>query len=139
MSNSILTMKQSSIQSFALSRFRACIMESSNSCAYCNKSSVELLRCSGCRNAFYCSKECQRAHWKTHKQQCTRTVSAAPAPSESEFSVDNMMSFIKHYVSVRDQPQVREIVAQANLGEWLSMWSWPIDFTTYRYVINPIL
>jgi ankyrin repeat protein/rubrerythrin len=26
--------------------------------------------CSRCQNVRYCSAECQRAHWKTHKKQC---------------------------------------------------------------------
>ena len=30
----------------------------------------ETLRCSACREAVYCSKECQRAHWSVHKKQC---------------------------------------------------------------------
>ena len=28
------------------------------------------LRCSQCKQANYCSKECQRADWKKHKKQC---------------------------------------------------------------------
>ena len=26
--------------------------------------------CSGCREVHYCSRECQRKHWKTHKPEC---------------------------------------------------------------------
>ncbi|CAM6104525.1 unnamed protein product [Calypogeia fissa] len=28
------------------------------------------LKCSGCKTTLYCSKECQRSHWKTHKLTC---------------------------------------------------------------------
>ncbi|KAG8924711.1 hypothetical protein FRC02_010234 [Tulasnella sp. 418] len=31
-----------------------------------------LLKCSGCQTSWYCNKECQRAHWKTHKAECLR-------------------------------------------------------------------
>ena len=27
-------------------------------------------RCSVCRAAYYCSKECQKTHWKEHKKEC---------------------------------------------------------------------
>ena len=39
------------------------------SCANCNKESA--LICSRCRQARYCSKGCQRAHWKVHKRACS--------------------------------------------------------------------
>jgi hypothetical protein len=31
---------------------------------------VELWWCSGCGQVKYCSKECQKAHWKLHKRDC---------------------------------------------------------------------
>lgn len=38
-------------------------------CAKCSKAEGTL-RCSRCRKVSYCSKECQRAHWKSHKIKC---------------------------------------------------------------------
>ena len=34
----------------------------------------KLLRCSKCKDAYYCRKECQIAHWKTHKSLCHQTT-----------------------------------------------------------------
>ncbi|KIM35241.1 hypothetical protein M413DRAFT_431291 [Hebeloma cylindrosporum] len=34
----------------------------------CDKSGTQA--CSGCRIVSYCSKECQKAHWKSHKGDC---------------------------------------------------------------------
>ena len=31
-------------------------------------------RCSRCKASFYCSRDCQLAHWKTHKHECSRTT-----------------------------------------------------------------
>lgn len=41
------------------------------SCGKCGKKSAPLL-CSRCRQVNYCSKECQRLAWKTHKPLCSR-------------------------------------------------------------------
>lgn len=38
-------------------------------CAACGKD-LATLKCSRCMSVRYCSKECQRAHWKAHKGVC---------------------------------------------------------------------
>ena len=42
-------------------------------CAQCNRPGDQ--RCGKCKKVHYCSKECQKAHWATHKQTCTRVSS----------------------------------------------------------------
>ncbi|KAK3333065.1 hypothetical protein B0T19DRAFT_381678 [Cercophora scortea] len=37
----------------------------------------ELRTCAKCRKAKYCSRSCQRAHWKKHKSQCATDAAAA--------------------------------------------------------------
>ena len=39
-------------------------------CAQCDR--VGDMRCKKCKQVHYCSKECQKAHWATHKQECKR-------------------------------------------------------------------
>lgn len=41
-------------------------------CAYCgNKQEPKKLkRCTQCYLEFYCNRECQAKHWKTHKARC---------------------------------------------------------------------
>jgi hypothetical protein len=45
-------------------------------CAVCgrdkSKDNTKLLRCGRCHNVQYCSVECQRGDWKTHKRACTK-------------------------------------------------------------------
>lgn len=38
--------------------------------AGCQVSDVRMARCSRCKTTPYCTKECQRADWKVHKQRC---------------------------------------------------------------------
>lgn len=38
----------------------------------CGRFGADLSRCERCKEAWYCRKECQVAHWKTHKKACKR-------------------------------------------------------------------
>jgi len=44
-------------------------------CRKCGREGVSN-RCSGCHLAAYCSRECQVAHWPTHRKACKLTQSA---------------------------------------------------------------
>jgi hypothetical protein len=43
---------------------------SKSTCAECKKQDHGYKKCSGCEVTRYCSVECQRKHWKTHKPIC---------------------------------------------------------------------
>ena len=47
-------------------------------CFLCQKEgrSPLLRKCTQCEVAYYCSKTCQRGHWKQHKPACIATVAA---------------------------------------------------------------
>jgi ankyrin repeat protein len=47
-------------------------------CALCQKSCIKLSPCSTCHGVRYCSKACQRAHWRNHKPVC------APLPARMQ-------------------------------------------------------
>jgi len=49
--------------------FGRCFLFSSYECGKCGKTSPEKT-CSACNWMKYCSRECQRAHWKEHKKWC---------------------------------------------------------------------
>jgi len=43
-------------------------------CDVCNKYLEKPKRCGKCKNRFYCSQECQKQDWSTHKLECKPTV-----------------------------------------------------------------
>lgn len=44
-------------------------------CAQCWKFPRHALKCAECLMTEYCSRECQRLHWKEHKKVCKLPVS----------------------------------------------------------------
>lgn len=40
-------------------------------CKQCGKGGNALMTCARCRKVAYCSKDCQRLNWKTHKCICS--------------------------------------------------------------------
>lgn len=42
-------------------------------CAHCGTAEGKLLKCRGCRLAFFCSDDCQQANWPAHKAACKET------------------------------------------------------------------
>jgi hypothetical protein len=51
----------------------ACKSYNYKHCIYCNVSQLQcdLLRCSICKTAYYCSKVCQISNWSVHKKICS--------------------------------------------------------------------
>ncbi|KAI0767208.1 hypothetical protein C8Q74DRAFT_1219145 [Fomes fomentarius] len=54
-----------------------------NRCAYCLNGPAQLgrpvKRCRGCALEMYCSRECQRAAWPSHKPHCKAAARSSPA------------------------------------------------------------
>ncbi|MCJ1309878.1 hypothetical protein MMC25_003539 [Agyrium rufum] len=70
------------------------VMSESRACATCKRSETELptplKRCAKCHGTSYCSRECQKADWKTHKKQCGNRASGGngqPSASSSDGTV----------------------------------------------------
>ena len=55
-------------------------------CFLCQKEgrSPPLRRCSQCEVAYYCSKTCQKGHWKKHKAACIAAVAAKAEDARRE-------------------------------------------------------
>ena len=59
-------------------------------CNYCNKIDGKLKTCTRCKQAFYCSKKCQKKDWKNHKKVCKKIVEPTSSPNDD---ADDITSF----------------------------------------------
>jgi hypothetical protein len=51
-------------------------------CKHCSKILISSLRCSRCKSAVYCSRDCQRVHWKEHRSACGADAKKEDAKNE---------------------------------------------------------
>ena len=54
---------------------QSCSAVKEEECDNCSNSFEAVKLCSNCRKAKYCSKQCQRKHWKVHKLVCVKVPS----------------------------------------------------------------
>ncbi|KAK6357720.1 hypothetical protein TWF718_002029 [Orbilia javanica] len=55
-------------------------MDSPKSCATCKAGPEGLKNCARCKSVYYCSRDCQKAHWKQHKKVCGKS-NPTPSPT----------------------------------------------------------
>jgi len=41
-------------------------------CICCNKAQKHIRRCSRCKDTYYCTIDCQKKHWSTHRRVCVK-------------------------------------------------------------------
>ena len=52
----------------------AILHSSKGRCAHCGKACKQMKKCAACGAVRYCSRDCQKRHWKQHKPSCTVTT-----------------------------------------------------------------
>lgn len=81
---------------------------SNSECARCHRRFSEytgsLKRCSKCHLRFYCSPECQRAHWGLHKVECELAHGAAKALQHTGRELDLHNPFEAKVAAFEAQP-----------------------------------
>lgn len=61
-------------------------------CGSCGKTPASLQRCSRCRSERYCNRDCQKAHWKTHKKVCASNANANASANNASAAADGSAS-----------------------------------------------
>ncbi|KAJ7192715.1 hypothetical protein GGX14DRAFT_479690 [Mycena pura] len=74
-------------------------------CRSCDRKStdpdVALQKCKACKAVWYCSKECQRAHWPVHKQNCSPVEGAGIHKLIQSFSANAVLSGVLRTCCIR--------------------------------------
>jgi mitochondrial splicing suppressor protein 51 len=85
-------------------------------CNKCGKELERLQRCSQCASVYYCSRECQKDHWKTHKIECATLANkrAQEASPEEQGRTNFTNKASKHLEYAPDKPFTR-----LDNGTWL--------------------
>lgn len=67
-------------------------------CASCSNAPTGLMRRSKCQSVYYCNRNCQKAHWKTHNKVCaspgastTLFTSTSSTPNPTAKSLDTVI------------------------------------------------
>uniref|UniRef100_K1R9X6 Uncharacterized protein n=1 Tax=Magallana gigas TaxID=29159 RepID=K1R9X6_MAGGI len=56
-----------------------------NVCSFCGEESPDLLKCSRCKEMYYCSRDCQRGHWREgHREDCKEEIKYTGKTCDSE-------------------------------------------------------
>jgi len=61
-----------------------------NPCKVCSNFNENMQLCSACKSVYYCSRECQKSDWKTHKTECFKLDQIAL----SDKAIDTVLSNI---------------------------------------------
>eukprot|EP00746_Dinoflagellata_sp_MGD_P077714 gnl/MRDRNA2_/MRDRNA2_31149_c0_seq1.p1 gnl/MRDRNA2_/MRDRNA2_31149_c0~~gnl/MRDRNA2_/MRDRNA2_31149_c0_seq1.p1 ORF type:complete len:349 (-),score=69.76 gnl/MRDRNA2_/MRDRNA2_31149_c0_seq1:77-1123(-) len=87
------------IQEGAFAQPKSINVEAARVCSNCGKDAAEKM-CSACSVACYCSEECQKLHWKSHKKICAKLRNA----EEELHGLKDMDSFFRSpIISLNDK------------------------------------
>eukprot|EP01118_Nematostelium_gracile_P000375 TRINITY_DN1039_c0_g1_i1.p1 TRINITY_DN1039_c0_g1~~TRINITY_DN1039_c0_g1_i1.p1 ORF type:complete len:211 (-),score=65.96 TRINITY_DN1039_c0_g1_i1:54-686(-) len=107
-------------------------------CAVCDKKGVGFPKCSRCKEVFYCSRDCQKKDWATHKSNCIKPEDRPKPPSE-----DDVVGFVEceSFKDCRDwlitHPQIitKEISDEMFQKGYLALKTHPVQIGT-RFIRN---
>ncbi|CAC5376235.1 unnamed protein product [Mytilus coruscus] len=79
-------------------------------CCSCYRSSFQLKKCSNCGTATYCSKKCQKKHWKKHKHMCKLlhkeyTIQVQMKDTKPVMEPGNVRRFDSSLKGIKDGPK----------------------------------
>jgi len=87
-------------------------------CHFCSQLARKLLRCSRCRSVLYCSVDCQKKHWLSHRGVCVAAQISEPSVPDSPVHATAGSQLSD---SSADQAKARE-PREGDVAHWQSSW-----------------
>jgi len=84
-------------------------------CALCGQTTHS--QCVGCKTVYYCTRECQKAHWKLHKKECASLANKKDVNSGTANTTKGEMSPALKYQLERQKvyPNLDYILVRDNV------------------------
>jgi len=96
-------------------------------CQYCFKSDDKLSKCSSCNVVHYCSKECQKGDWKTHKEYCKSCQEGSKEDKKKHRELYN--TILEYYALHKDD----SIIFSENISKY---WKVSEDDDSEKYTLT---
>eukprot|EP00746_Dinoflagellata_sp_MGD_P165767 gnl/MRDRNA2_/MRDRNA2_95236_c0_seq1.p1 gnl/MRDRNA2_/MRDRNA2_95236_c0~~gnl/MRDRNA2_/MRDRNA2_95236_c0_seq1.p1 ORF type:complete len:396 (+),score=107.34 gnl/MRDRNA2_/MRDRNA2_95236_c0_seq1:53-1240(+) len=88
-------------------------------CRNCSGECIKILKCGVCKDATYCSAQCQKEDWKFHKRICKKPEPKAGYPSPKQESASSQSAATEAAVPARPKDENQtEVVAGEDMGKW---------------------
>ena len=81
-------------------------------CAFAGCDNVGVHLCSGCGEEIYCSKECQKAHWATHKPLCSKATNTSKLRNFDSLSAKQLKNALKAKAAGFDDSKRKSVLDQ---------------------------
>ena len=71
----ITSSRQRAVEALVSRGKQEVVASTKHMCEECGSVSATRLKACTCKRVFYCSRECQKTHWKIHREVCTARAS----------------------------------------------------------------
>ncbi|PSR71825.1 hypothetical protein PHLCEN_2v12326 [Hermanssonia centrifuga] len=110
-------------------------------CACCGKVRDEPMRqCSDCKLVRYCSRRCQKGHWRKHKEYCNRAGKVADASGSSLALVPYVSQTAAGGAVVRQQEPPSTKLRRTNKSSSHDVSSsWPVGWIVFLIIVEVVI
>mmetsp|Transcript_10254 Transcript_10254/g.9922 ORF Transcript_10254/g.9922 Transcript_10254/m.9922 type:complete len:329 (+) Transcript_10254:71-1057(+) len=104
----------------------------------CDKSAVHL--CSGCNDEIYCSRECQKSHWLSHKETCNTAAKAKAVTSFDSLSAKQLKNLLRTKIGgweiTKKQPVMDELDRIVEKEELVKLVTLHVKFSEMEALLS---
>ena len=108
------------------------IEQNKKQCIFCGIEG-KMLKCANCIGAYYCSKKCQKLHYKDHKNNCNKDITDIGFKQNVYFNRTLSCYFLANILKIENSPFLPK--------KWFRYKFWKIhyfeDMTLFAFEVMP--